>query len=136
MYPLDIMQSQYPFQNTNNINMNNPNEICRINIEEDKEAIKLCVGLKVGSVLRIYHRRNIEENPNAIVVKYFDNILGYVKGTDANQTHIHSHSKEGHKLIAYVTKLNKTNPTLPMLEIGIKHYFQSSSSPSPIDVPL
>lgn len=129
--------SEYPFQKSTNPNdMNNPNEICRINIVENTEAINLCVGLRVGTVLRLYHRKNIPENPDAVAIKYFDNVIGYVKATDENQTRLHLHSREGHKLVAYVTKLNKTNPTLPMLEIGIKHYFKDTPASSPVEVPL
>ena len=135
MYPFDAMQSQYPFQKVENKNMNNPNEICRINIVEDTEAINLCVGLRVGAVVRLYHRK-LPENPDAVAVKYFDNVIGYVKATDENQSKLHLHSREGHKLVAYVTKLNRTNPTLPMIEIGIKHYFKDVPASTPIEVPL
>lgn len=110
-----ITQSQYPFpQKMKTLEY-------RFNIEEQKDNINLCVGLKVGSVLRAYHRKNITDNPRAIVIKYFDMIIGFVKQNSVLEDIFHKERlNSSAKFTWYVTKINKYNPTLPMIEIGCK----------------
>ena len=95
-------------------------EIARTYLITHPES-ECCVGLKPGSVVKLIWERSNKFNPRALKITYYGQRVGYIEQGSEVEDLLCNNYNEGNRVTAYITYVNKDNPSLPKYQIGIKN---------------